>query len=381
MRGSVRKHGSSWSFVIDLGPDPSTGKRRQMRRSGHATKKAAEKALGAMLAEAQAGTFVAPSKRALGTFLEVDWLPAVRARLRASTFATYQTFAAKYVIPHLGALPLAGITAADLNKLYADLLDHGGRDGRPLAAKTVRHVHQLIRTALGDAVRWGMVPRNPAEAADPPATGRSEMHVWTPDELGRFLSAVEGDRMAALWLLLATTGLRRSEAVGLPWSAVELDAGRLAVVQTAVKAGNRTVVDQATKSSRSRRTIALDAGTVAALRTHRARQLGERMAAGPAWSDTALVFTREDGTGLDPVWVARCFRRLSEAAGLPRIRLHDVRHSWATAALGAGVPLKVVSERLGHASVSITADTYQHVSEGMDRQAADLVAGLILGRP
>jgi integrase len=224
-----------------------------------------------------------------------------------------------------------------------------------LATKTVRHVHQLVRTALADAVRWGMVARNVAEAADPPAVRRPEMHVWSPDEVGRFLASVDDDRLTALWLLLATTGLRRSEAVGLPWTALDLAAGRLAVVQTATKAGPRIVVDQATKSARSRRTIALDAGTVATLKAHRARQLAERLAAGPAWSETGLVFVRQDGTGLDPVWVTRRFLWLAADTGLPRIRLHDVRHSWATAALGAGVPLKVVGERLGHASVIITA--------------------------
>jgi integrase len=224
-----------------------------------------------------------------------------------------------------------------------------------------------------------MVARNVAESADPPALRRPELHVWTPEQLGAFLRATSDDRLGALWLLLATTGLRRSEAVGLPWTAVDLMVARLAVVQTAVKAGPMTVLDATTKSNRSRRTVALDAGTVAVLKAHRARQFEERLAAGPAWTETGLVFVRENGTGLDPVWVSRRFDRLAADTGLPDIRLHDVRHSWATAALGAGVPLKVVSERLGHSSVSITADTYQHVIEGMDRQAASAVAGLIFG--
>jgi integrase len=378
MRGSTRKRGSTWSYVVDLGPDPATGKRRQTMKGGFRTKKDAQAALGAILGDAQTGAHNAPTRHRLGGFLTNEWLPAVRPRLRPSTFATYTVFATKYVAPRLGAVPIAGLSAAQLNTFYAELLDRGGRGGKPLATKTVRHVHQLIRTALGDAVRWGMVARNIAEAADPPALKRSEMRVWSPDELAGFLVSTENDRLSALWLLMATTGLRRSEVVGLPWSAVDLAVGRLSVVQTAVKAGSATVLDSATKSTRSRRGLAIDDSTVTALKGHRARQLEERLSAGPAWRDSGLVFVREDGSGIDPVWVARRFQRLIADSGLPRIRLHDVRHSWATAALGAGVPLKVVSERLGHASVSITADTYQHVTEGLDRQAADTVAALIL---
>jgi integrase len=379
MRGSVRRHGAGWSYIVDLGPHPATGKRQQTRRSGFKTKRDAENALGEVLASAQARTYTTPSRHALGAFLEREWLPAARSRLRPSTFTFYSTFTSKYVIPNLGAASLVSLTPATLNAFYADLLDHGARGGRALAPKTVRHVHQLIRTALGDALRWGMVTRNVAEAADPPAVRRPEMHVWNAAELGAFVSYTREDRLAAMWLLLATTGMRRSEVVGLPWSAVDVSAGRLAVTQTAVKAGTSTVVESATKSARSRRTVALDPETVTALKAHRAHQLKERMVAGPAWTDTGLAFVREDGIGLDPVWVARRFHQLVARAGLPRIRLHDVRHSWATAALGAGIPLKVVSERLGHSSLSTTADTYQHVSEGMDRQAAEKVASLILG--
>lgn len=379
MRGRVFKRGPSWSYMVDTGQDPATGKRRQVMKGGHRTRRDAEAALADVLTQAQAGTFTAPSRRKLRTFLEVDWLPAVRSRLAPTTSATYSTFVAKYVVPHVGAVPLAAVTPATLNGLYALLLEGGGKGGGPLAAKTVRGVHGVLRSAFADAVRWGMVPRNPATAADPPAVNRRPMAVWSPDQLGRFLASVEGDRLAAMWAVFATTGMRRSEVVGLPWSSVDLTAGRLAVTQTATQAGHAVVVAESTKTARSRRVVALDPATVAGLRAHRRRQVEERLAAGPVWVDTGLVFTREDGAGLDPAWVTKTFHRLSDRAGLPRIRLHDVRHSWATAALGAGVPLKVVSERLGHASVSITADTYQHVVDGMDRDAADRVAGLIFG--
>jgi Phage integrase family len=184
-----------------------------------------------------------------------------------------------------------------------------------------------------------------------------------------------------MWLLFATTGMRRSELLGLPWRAVDLEAspGRLAVVQTVVVIGKEPVVVAEAKTATSRRQLALDPFTTAALKAHRVRQFEERLAWGPAWVDTGLVFTREDGQILHPEHVTKRFARLVRDAGLPPITLHGVRHSYATAALAAGEPLKVVSERLGHASTSITANLYQHVLPSMDERTANAVANLILG--
>ena len=175
--------------------------------------------------------------------------------------------------------------------------------------------------------------------------------------------------------------MRRSELLGLPWRAVDLEArpGRLAVVQTVVVVDKRPVVVAEAKTATSRRQLALDPFTVAALKAHHVRQLEERLAWGPAWTETGLVFTREDGQVLHPEHVTKRFARLVRDAGLPTITLHGVRHSYATAALAAGEPLKVVSERLGHASTSITANLYQHVLPSMDERTANAVANLILG--
>jgi integrase len=175
--------------------------------------------------------------------------------------------------------------------------------------------------------------------------------------------------------------VRRSELLGLPWPAVDLEAtpGRLAVVQTVVVIDRRPVVVAEAKTASSRRQLALDPFTVAALKARRVRQLEERLAWGPAWTDTGLVFTREDGQVLHPEHVTKRFARLARDAGLSPITLHGVHHSYATAALAAGEPLKVVSERLGHASTSITANLYQHVLPSMDERTANAVANLILG--
>jgi integrase len=178
--------------------------------------------------------------------------------------------------------------------------------------------------------------------------------------------------------LLATTGMRRGEVLGARWQDVDLDEAWLAVRQTLIAVGYEVQVSEP-KTERSRRRIGLDAATVTALRAHRARQLQERLAWGEAWTDSGLVFTKEDGTPLHPHSLSQFFEKRARAAGLPPIRLHDLRHSYATAALGAGVPTRVLSERLGHSSTALTTDTYQHVVAEMDEEAAAKVAAVILG--
>jgi integrase len=381
MRGGTRKRGSTWTWYINV-VDPATDRRRQLTKGGFRTKRQAQAALNEAMAALRTDTFVEPSRLTLGAFLTDLWLPTVRAAIRPNTWATYRIYAEAHVLPALGNVPLQALTAGHLNRLYIDLARHGRRDGRGgLKPKSVRHVHVLLHKALGDAVRWGLVIRNGADAADPPRIPRQARGVWSAEELRAFLASTRDDRLAAMWLLFVTTGMRRSELLGLPWRAVDLEAtpGRIAVVQVVVVVDRQPVVVAEAKTVSSRRQLALDPFTAAALKAHRVRQLVERLAWEAAWIDTGLVFTREDGQVLHPEHVTKRFARLVRDAGLPPITLHGVRHSYATAALAAGEPLKVVSERLGHASTSITANLYQHVLPSMDERTANAVANLILG--
>jgi integrase len=381
VRGGTRKRGTTWTWYLGV-LDPVTGRRRQLSKGGFRTKREAQAALNEAMAALRSGTYVESSRLTLGAFLTEQWLPTARAAVRPTTWTTYRIYAEAQVVPALGHVPLQALTAAHLNRLYADLAEHGRRDGRGgLKPKSVRHVHVLLHKALGDAVRWGLVARNVADAADPPRVPRQERGAWSAAELRAFLEATREDRLAAMWLLFVTTAMRRGELLGLPWWAVDLEAspGRLAVAQTVVVIDKQPVVVAEAKTASSRRQLALDPFTVAALKAHRVQQLQERLAWGPAWVDTGLVFTREDGQVLHPEHVTKRFARLVRDAGLPPITLHGVRHSYATAALAAGEPLKVVSERLGHASTSITANLYQHVLPSMDERTANAVANLILG--
>jgi len=217
------------------------------------------------------------------------------------------------------------------------------------------------------------------DAADPPrkeGDGTKEMRTWTKEQLKAFIEAMKDERLSPLWHLIAMTGMRRGEALGLRWSDVDLQKARLSVRRALIPI-NREVVVSEPKTAKGRRVIALDPGTVEVLKAQAARQLADQTRPGESWVETGLVFTTENGAALDPESVSRYWRQAVKKTLLPRIRLHDLRHTHATLALQAGIHPKVVSERLGHASVSITLDTYSHAIPAMQEEAAALIAGLV----
>jgi integrase len=277
------------------------------------------------------------------------------------------------LVDGLGSRRLRDLTPALLSSFYADLVKQG------LGPKSVRNTHGIAHKALSDAVRQGVLPRNPADQVELPRPERPETETWTADELGRFLAHAEGHRLYAAWVLIASTGLRRSELLGLRWQNVDLETAKLAVVDTVVEVRSKpTLRIGETKSRRSRRVLALDERTVAILRAHRTRQNVERMAAGEIYNNQGLVFSNELGEVVSPSWFTRATKSLAVGAGVPELASHAAaRHTWATLALSSGVHPKVVQERLGHSSVAITLDRYSHVIEGMDREAAEVVASMI----
>lgn len=243
---------------------------------------------------------------------------------------------------------------------------------------------ELTGTGLAhvDAVRQGVLARNPADHVELPKQETPETETWTADELGAFLAHAESDRLYAAMVIMCSTGMRRSEVLGVRWRNLNLETGRLAVVDTVVPVRGKPLLRIGeTKSRGSRRVIALDTRTVSVLREHRARQNAERLRAGEAWADLDLVFTNELGEMVNPATFTRLTKKLATEAGVPPLTPHAAaRHTWATLALGSGVHPKVVQERLGHSSISLTLDRYSHVIEGMDRDAAEIVAGLIAER-
>lgn len=382
MRGTIVKKGKR--YYVATHHRTAEGKRKQSWHGGYATKAEAERSLRSVLARLDRGEFVTPSKLTMCDFLNDHWLPAKQSTVRASTWNSYRATIQLHVVPHIGSAMLQQLTAADLNSLYAQLLTSGrrtrGTEG--LSTATVRYIHRILRRALADAQRWDLVARNVADAADPPRQGHAatEMRTWTAHQLRQFLDHMAEHRLHAAFVVAATTGMRRGELLGLRWQDVDLDAAMLSVRQQLVTLSYDLQFTEP-KTPRARRTVDLDAETVRLLRRHRSRQSEERLRCGASYATLDLVFAKEDGTPLRPDNFSVVFQREVRKTGLPPIRLHDLRHTNATLSLQAGVPPKVISDRLGHATVAFTMDVYAHAIPAMQAEAASRVGALIFGGP
>jgi integrase len=265
-----------------------------------------------------------------------------------------------------------------VGQLNAELLASGSRRGTGgLSARTVGYVHRVLSHALKDAVVAGLIVRNPAGVVKPPRSSKPETTTWSAEDASAFLRHVEKDRLYALWALLATTGMRRGEALGLKWDDVDLDECRVTIKRGLVLAGAK-VLESPPKTKAGGRLVVLHPRTADALRAHRKQQLEERIAVG-GWEDGNWVFANEVGDHLYPDRITKQFGKLVEEADLPRIRLHDLRHTVATLALTAGVHAKIVQELLGHSSITVTLDTYSHVTPGIHERAALAIGALVYG--
>jgi integrase len=410
MQGSLRRRGpgGAWEYLIDVGMAraqrcegcgkrfwvelrlretcPRCGgeltesdERRRQTKGGFATRRECQVAMSKALTAVAERTFVVATQVTVREFLLKEWLPTIRGTVRETTYASYRGLCELHIIPRLGSLQLQKLTAAEINALYAHLLEKGRVQGEGgLSASSVRRVHAALRRACRDAVRWGRLTSNPAACADPPKVSaeHAEQAVWTAEQLQAFLQSVRDDRLFALWRLLAMTGMRRGEALGLSWDDIDMEQGSLSIRRALVPVNGVARICEP-KTRRGRRTIALDLETLEALQEHAARQADERAAAGEAWSEEGYVFGRENGMALQPFAVSQAFRKHVRAACLPKIRLHDLRHTYATLALATGINPRIVSGRLGHATVALTLDVYAHVLPQQDREAADRIAGLL----
>jgi integrase len=378
-RGFVKKRGPTWTayyYVIE------GLERRQRSKGGFKTKAAALSFLNETLTALQRGELVERSELTLGEYLTERWLPIMEHQVRPTTFLSYQRMMVLHVLPALGTVPLQKLTVDHLDQLYARLMSHGRLDGTGgLSAKTVRYIHNTIHKALKDAERKRLISHNVAQAADPPKVrpmGEVEQQTWTAEQVRFFLEGSRQHPLHVAFVLAATTGMRRGEVLGLRWRDVDLTAPQLVVRQTLL-AINYKLSFGSPKTARGRRALMLDAATAAVLHRHREDQWVRRATIGASYRDHDLVIARVDGEPYHPDYVTQAFERVLLRLGLPRIRFHDLRHTHATLGLAAGVPAKIMSDRLGHATVAFTQDIYMHAIPAMKTEAADRIAGLIFG--
>lgn len=362
----------NWELIVQLPRDPETGLRKQLSRTHYGTKREAQRALAALVAKVSEGKITSTAKT-LGQLVD-SWLDHVEGSLSPTTMREYRRLTERLIKPDIGSLRLGRVTTKRLDDYYATLSKERG-----LSPATIRHVHAVFRSAFGQAVKWSMVPVNPAASASPPKLRRHEINPPSIADVRRMLNLADDDdpEYGALLRVLTATGARRGEVCGLRWSDLDRSTRTLSLTRSIASVAGGTVVKD-TKTHASRR-VALDDATVTVLDAQR-RRLEERAAAcGVELDPDGYVFT-ESADGADPLHpdtITGRFTRARKQAGLEGVRLHDLRHLHATQLLAAGVPVRTVSGRLGHANAATTLNVYAHFLEASDRQAADVIGGLL----
>jgi integrase len=369
MKGHIRERSPGhWAIVIDV-PDPETGKRRRKWHSFRGTKREAQVECSRLISELSGGLYIDAAKITVGQFLD-RWLEHIKPLVSPRTHERYGEIVRKNLNPLLGAVALTKLRPMQISAAYAKALSSGRRDGKGgLSASTVRYLHVILKSAMGQAVRWQMLARDPVDAVDPPKIERGTMNTYNLAQTAELIEATRGTRMTITIMLAVLCGLRRGEIAALRWRNINLAAAQLAVTESAEQ--TRAGVRYKKPKSGKGRTVALSARVVNELRSHRVQQTQELLMLGVPLTDDAFVVAQADGQPLQPRSITRQWLSLlSRNKTLPRIRFHDLRHAHATHMLSSGVHPKIASERLGHSKVGITMDLYSHVMPGMQEDAA-----------
>ncbi len=361
-----------WLVHWHLGQDPSTGKYKYKSETIHGTKRDAQTKLNSVLRSRDLGTYVEPARVPLNRYLD-KWLEtAAKPGVRTRTYEDYRWVLDKYVRPAIGACRLDQLRALDVQ----DMLSQIGEKG--LSPRTIRLAHRVLSMALKQAVRWGMLSTNPAELVDLPKQKKQEMQALSGEEVAEFRKAAKGSRWEIIFDLALATGMRPSEYLALRWKDADMTAGAVTVRRSLARPKGCWEFNE-TKTARGRRTIPVPTSIVRGLREHRKRQAEQALKMGAHYKrDLDLVFANEVGDPLSARngWVE--FKSIAKKANLPdTLRLYDLRHTTATLLLASGVNVKVVSERLGHASAAMTLDVYAHVLPGMQEEATEKLEAVL----
>src|SRR5712692_9280617 len=322
--------------------------------------------------QAQVGQLVVGRDQPVEQYLE-HWLAeAVRHSVRPKTYMNYE-LCVRRLLPLLGRVRLRTLEPEHIQHALGKLLDRG------LAARTVRQVHMVLRCSLKQAVLWRLIPSNPSDAVKPPRAERKEMRTLSEDEVRRLLAATTGTRHHSLWVFLVTTGVRLGEALAVRWADIDLVEGRATIRRAVQRQRGMGMVFVEPKSSRGRRTVSFPRETLEVLTAHRRDLDRERSQAGEQWQEYDLVFPSPVGRPRDMTYLSFTFHRGLERAGLPRLRIHDLRHTAATHLLNRGVHPKVVQDLLGHSTIAITLDTYSHVMPALAKEASGHMSSFLSG--
>jgi integrase len=377
MRGHLRERSPGhWAIVIDV-HERQTGKRKGRWHSFKGTKRQAQVECARLLTEIKNGMAVEPSRLTVAEFLD-RWLEFIEPQVAPRTHERYGEIVHTYLAPALGRTLLTKLHAMAISAAYAGMLSGGRKRGiGGLSARSVHHCHRVLSQALQQAVRWRMLSRNPCNDVDPPRIERRPLKVWDVATMAEALEYARPLRIFMPMLFAGMLGLRRGEIAALRWRHVDLDKAQVSVVESfeQTRLGVRL---KAPKSGRGRK-VALPIRVVAELRAWRTKQAQELLRLGIRLTDDCFVCAGEDGRPIQPQSLTHAWHRFLARAKLPRLRFHDLRHSHATHMLASGVHPKIASERLGHATVGLTLDTYSHVIPGMQEDAVARIDAAFAG--
>jgi integrase len=331
------------------------------------TRQAVAEKLAKAISECDGGLVFDAGKLSLAEYMD-KWLKeSARNRLRPKTYKDYAGLSRVHIVPALGHVKLKKLTPLHVQQFYGAKLESG------LSKRTVEYLHAVLHSALKQAVRWELVPRNVTEAVDPPRPKRRERPTFNLDQARIFLKSARDDKWEALYVLVIQTGMRRGELFGLRWDDVNLDNGWLHVRQALAPDGKTF---NPPKTAKGRRKIRLSPVAMEALKKHKIAQNQERLRQGSSWQDHGLVFWSSAGTPMNPDnFVKRQYKPLLERAGLPQMSFHDLRHTFASLMMPNEHP-KIVQEMLGHSRISTTRDIYSHLSPDMQEEAVGRFAAL-----
>lgn len=364
MRGHIRKRGSKYTFVIDIGRDPVTKKRKQKRISGFTSEKKARKAMIDMISQLNKGEYVEPTNDTLGNYLD-SWLSHKKKRVAHSTYIHYQSYVLNHIKPALGHIRLFDLNARQIQQFYDSLLEEGS-----LSQRSMHHIHRILSNAIESGVRIGDIQRNVVKAAAPVKVRKKEMNYWNIETLNRFLEKTRVEDYYIAWYISAFTGMRQGEVLGLKWDCVDFE-NKTIYVRRAFKKdeGKYTIADL--KNNSSDRSISISDTDVFELKKHFNQQKAYKLKIGSDYLNKNLVVATSTGNHVLPSNLGRAFRRCLKQTEIEKIRFHDLRHTHASMLFQLSVHPKIVQERLGHSSIEVTLDTYSHMLPNMQDAVAE----------
>lgn len=368
MQGYVYKRGRTFSYIVDTGKDPVTGKRKQKTKGGFRDKTSAQAALRKVLVELDEGEYLEPSKETFSSYIEYWFRSHYQKRIKETTVASRKYLLEKHMIREnpFADKPLDKITTFDIDAFYNLKVDE------EYSTNYIRKMHQMLYQAFQQAVKWEKIKQNPVINADPPTVKRQEMVIWNFADIHSFLAACQKERHYMAFLLAIYTGMRRGEILGLKWSDIDFSNKVIHVERSLAFVPKKGYVLTTLKTKKSKRKVPIPDHLINVLLSHKKRQQEWKAQWEGHYNDQNLVICTEAGTVQDPRNVLRVMKRLIDVSGVPKIRFHDIRHTHASILIAEGVDLVKVANRLGHSNPKITLEYYAHLMPNEDDEVADI---------